>query len=320
MKLGVCAQVFYNLPFEEALAHARSIGCEAIELPVDKQNPFIDLDEALDGGWRAIRRAVDEAGLEISAISNHQEGQLLLGPHGIDTDNVLQGTPEEKAQFAGERLRKTAQLAQKLEVEIVCGFTGCEDYSRWFPWPLEDGYEQMAPVFRERLLPILDDYEKLGVSFAHECHPKQFAYNLDTAQWAVSLVDEHPSFGFNYDPANLLLAGMDPIAFIAELGSRILHVHAKDGETVKHHVARSGLFAHGNWKRPGRGFRFRVAGWGDISWRQVISELQLSKFSGVLAIEHEDPTMSQLEGIRQAFAHLHPLILKDPPPGGSRWW
>jgi sugar phosphate isomerase/epimerase len=319
MKLGVCAQVFYHLPFERALADAAELGFETIELPVDARSPFIDLDDALAGGHERIARAVRDAGLAISALSNHQEGQLLLGPHGEDTDPIFRGTPAEKARRGRDRLVATAELARRLGVDVVCGFTGCEDYSRWFPWPLEDGYERMGAAFREALLPVLDQFAERGVRFAHECHPRQFAYNLETAQLALRLVGDHPALGFNLDPANLLLAGMDPVAFAAELGGRILHAHGKDGELVAHHAARSGLLAHGPWHRPGRGFRFRVPGWGDVPWRRLLTELQLAGFRGAIAVEHEDPTMSPREGLVQAIRFLSPLLLRDPAPD-RRWW
>lgn len=322
MKLGVCAQVFYELGpggLERALATAAELGFEAIELPVDARSPFVDLDEALAGGHERIARAVRAAGLEISALSNHQEGQLLLGPHGEDTDPIFRGSPEDKVRYGRERLIRTAELARRLGVSVVCGFTGCEDYSRWFPWPLEDGYERMGARFREVMLPLLDEFAARGVRFAHECHPRQFAYNLETAQLALSLVERHPALAFNLDPANLLLAGMDPVVFVAELGDRIVHAHAKDGELVAHHAARSGLLAHGRPGRRDRGFRFRIPGWGDVPWRRLISELQLAGFRGVLAVEHEDPTMSPREGLIQAVRHLGPLLLRDPVPE-RRWW
>jgi sugar phosphate isomerase/epimerase len=318
MKLGLCAQVLYHLPFDEALTTARRLGFEAIELPVDARNPFVDLDEALAGGWRRIGQAVRAAGLEISALSNHQEGQLLLGPHGADTDVIHPGSSEEKIAYAGRRLAQTAALAQRLEVGVVCGFTGCDDYSRWFPWPLEDGFERMGRTFRERVWPVLEEFARVGIRFAHECHPRQFAYNLETAQLALDLVEQHPALGFNFDPANLMLAGMDPVIFVAELGSRILHVHAKDGEAVAHRVGRSGLLAHGAWDRPDRGFRFRVPGWGDLDWKRLISELHSVGYDGVLAVEHEDPVMGRLEGLRKAADHLAPLLLHQPRE--SRWW
>jgi sugar phosphate isomerase/epimerase len=318
MKLGLCAQVLYHLPFEEALATAGELGFEAIELPVDARSPFIDLEEALGGGWRRIRQQVRAGGLQISALSNHQEGQLLLGPHGVDTDGIHAGSVAEKVRYASRRLEQTADLAERLEVGVVCGFTGCEDYSRWFPWPLEDGYERMGHVFRERLLPVLETFSNHGVRFAHECHPKQFAYNLETAKLGLELIDGHTAFGFNFDPANLLLAGMDPVVFVAELGDRILHVHAKDGEQVAHHAARSGLLAHGPWDRPGRGFRFRIPGWGDLDWKRLITELRLAGYDGVLAVEHEDPVIGREEGLRMAQEYLAPLLLREAPQ--KPWW
>lgn len=318
MKLGLCAQVLYHLPFEQALDTARALGFEAIELPVDTRNPFIDLDDALDGGWRQIARSVARAGLTVSALSNHQEGQLLLGPHNADTDAIHSGCASAKVEFATRRLERTAALAERLEVGVVCAFTGNEDWSRWFPWPQESGYEQMGGTFRERLLPVLDEFARHQVKFAHECHPKQFAYNLETAQLALALLDDHPSFGFNYDPANLMLAGMDPLVFLSEMGTRVLHVHAKDGERVAHLVGRSGLLAHGAWDRAGRGFRFRVPGWGELDWRRVISALRVAGYDGVLSVEHEDPVIGRIEGLRQAIAHLAPIVLRDPAE--RRWW
>lgn len=318
MKLGVCAQVLYHLPFAEALDTAARLGFEAIELPVDARSPLVDLDAALAGGHRAIKRRVADAGLRISALSNHQEGQLLLGPHGVDTDSIHRGDAAEKVRYAVERLGKTAALAEALEVPVVVGFTGCEDYSRWFPWPDPHGYEAMAPLFVERVGPVVDEIARRGARFAHECHPKQFAYNLETARWAVELLGGHPAFGFNLDPANLMLAGVDPVVFVAELGDRIFHVHAKDGEVVAHNAARSGLLAHGRWERRDRGFRFRVPGWGDLPWKRIITELRLARYDGVLAVEHEDPTMGRIEGLEKAIQALSPLLLRAPPE--PRWW
>jgi sugar phosphate isomerase/epimerase len=318
MKLGVCAQVLYHVPFEEALDVAARLGFSAIELPVDARSPFVDLDAALGGGHRSIRRRIADAGLVVSALSNHQEGQLLLGPHGVDTDRIHPGSAAEKVRYARERLLKTAALAEALEVPTVVGFLGCEDYARWFPWPDPEGFEAMGPRFVERVAPLLDDFARRGVRFAHECHPRQLAYNTETALWAVRLLEERPSFGFNFDPANLMLAGVDPVVFVAELGDRIFHVHAKDGELVAHNAARSGLLAHGRWDRPDRGFRFRIPGWGDLPWKRLVTALRLAGYDGILAVEHEDPTMGRLEGLEKARAFLAPLLLSAPPE--PRWW
>ena len=88
---------------------------------------------------------------------------------------------------------------------------------------------------------------------------------------------------------------------------------------MAHHAARSGLQAHGAWGRPGRGFRFRVPGWGDLQWRRILTELQVTGYRGVIAIEHEDPTFAPIEGIEQAVRHLEPLLFRDPAPARP-WW
>lgn len=318
MKLSLCPQPLYELGLEKALAFMADLGVEAFELPVHRGNPWVDLEALLAGGAEELKAKLRSAGLELSCLSNHREGQLLLGPHHRDTDAIHPGTPEEKAAFALERLEGTARLASELEVGVVAGFTGCEDYTRFFPWPDPKGWERMIPAFQDRLGELLDRFDHLGVSFAHEPHPKQFVYNIETAVESVVLLDGHPRWGFNLDPANLLLAGVDPVVFVQELGDRIFHVHAKDGELVRHNAARSGLLAHGAWDRPGRGFRFRIPGWGDVPWRRLISELRLAGYEGYLAVENEDPLFHPHDGLRKAVAELRPLL----PVGArrERWW
>ena len=318
MKLGVCAQALFDLPFDAALRQARALGFTAIELPVHVGNPFVDLDAALADRGASLRRALREADLTLSALSVHQESQLLLGPYGDDTAHQHAGSPAERAAFGAERVLKAAELARYLDVGVVCGFTGCAGWSRTFPWPMADGWARMETAFTDAVRPLLDALHARGVVFALECHPNQFAYDLETAQRAVLLVDDHPALAFNLDPGNLAYAEVDPCAFIEALGPRIAHVHAKDAERPLTARGRSGTLAQGAWDRPGRGFRFRVPGWGDLNWRRILTSLHVAGFTGVLSVEHEDPTMSRREGLIQAVRHLSPLLLSERPE--ARWW
>lgn len=318
MKLSLCPQPLYDRGLAGALDAAAALGVRAIELPVDARSPLVDLDALLAGGAKGLRAELEARELALSAISNHQEGQLLLGPHHADTDRIHAGTPEEKAAYARARLERSAELASELEVPVLVGFVGCEDFSRWFPWPDPEGWERMVPRFRDAVLPLLERFDELGVTFAQEPHPKQMVYDLETAAESVKHLEGHPRWGFNLDAGNLVLADVDPCAFAAELGERVVHVHAKDGERVAHHRGRSGLHAHGAWDRPGRGFRFRIPGWGDVEWKRLISELALAGYDGYLAIENEDPVFEPLDGLRKAVAELAPLL-----PSGERkerWW
>lgn len=246
------------------------------------------------------------------------DGQLVLGPHHGDTDIIFKGAAEEKIRYGTNRMMLAAELAQRLEVPVVTGFTGCEDYSRWFPWPDAEAWKRMESTFVERWEPILQHFDKLGILFGMECHPRQIVYNTETAIRSVELLGHHDSWGFNLDPANLMLAGVDPVVFAAELGPRVFNVHAKDGELVVHNVRRSGLLANGPWDRKDRGFRFRIPGWGDVKWRKLITELFLNGYRGPLTVEHEDPTMGPMDGVTKAADFLKPLLIHEPFPG--MWW
>ena len=317
MELGLYFAVCNHLELEPALEAVAELGYAALELSTPTGGRF-DLSEFDAERGREVLALVHSAGLRLSAINMSADGQLVLGPHHADTDVVHRGSPEDKIRYGTERMLRAAEVASELEIPVVTGFTGCEDYSRWFPWPDPEAWERMEPVFIERWSPILQRFDELGVRFAMECHPRQIVYNTETALRSVELLGDYRSWGFNLDPANLMLAGIDPVVFVAELGERITNVHAKDGELVAHNVRRSGLLAHGRWDRPDRGFRFRIAGWGDVPWRRLITELVLHGFDGPLTVEHEDATIGPMDGIEKAAHFLRPLLIREPFPG--RWW
>jgi len=210
---------------------------------------------------------------------------------------------------------KTAQAANALEVPVVTGFLGCENFGRFFPWPYSKGWADMEGEMVERWGVILDKFGEYGVMFAHEPHPNELVYNVETALRAVELFDGRKEFGFNFDPANLTYLGIDVEYFIDALAKHILHVHAKDGEIVSHNVRRSGLIPQGDWQRLDRGFRFRIPGWGSVPWKKVITELSMIGYDYVMSYEHEDVTMSRHDGVTKTIAYLKPLMIDKPYEG-----
>lgn len=319
MDLGLNLAVFSDRTFEQALDSAAQLGVDTVELNAEASDPHTPVNRLLEPGVAAgVRRMVENKGLSISALGNHAESQLIGGPHNADTDQIFVGTSEEKRHYGIRQLLATARAASELEVETVVGFTGCEDWSRWFPWPDDEAWDKMLPQFVEGWTPILDEMASLGVRFAHEPHPKQLAYDLETGVRVTEALDYRAEWGFNLDAGNLSLAGVDPAVFVQVLGKRVYHVHAKDLELVSHNIKRSGWQAHGAWDRPERGVRFRVPGWGDVDWKRLISELQLAGYEGSLSIEHEDPVFSRDEGSRKAVEFLGSAIIREAPE--PRWW
>ncbi len=315
--LGLYFAACGRMELAEALEWAARLDIATIEISAHVGGRF-DVDQMLEGGADRLRAALSRHDIRVSAVNMSADGQLLLGPHGSDTDRIHAGPPQAKRAFAVRRLRAAARLAGELGASVVSGFVGCDDYSRWFPWPERDAWERMEEGFAEAVVPILDEFDANGVRFAVEPHPRQLVYNTETAARSIELLNGHRAWGFTLDPANLMLAGVDPVVFAGELGERILNFHAKDGEIVRNHAARSGLLANGAWDRPGRGFRFRVAGWGDVGWKQLITELSLAGYEGPLTIEHEDPTFSAREGVEKAAEFLRPLRINSRPD--DVWW
>ncbi|MCJ7773102.1 MAG: sugar phosphate isomerase/epimerase [Desulfobacterales bacterium] len=312
MKLGMFTANYLDRPLEEVCKFVAEMGFEAVELPAFKGSTHLDVDDVIkNGNGKKIKQMINSYGLEISALSNHPEGQIILGPFGKDTDAIYEGTPEEKIKYGMARMKITAQAANELEVAVVCGFIGCENFGRYFPWPYSKGWAEMEEQFVERWGKVLDSFKEYGVKFAHEPHPNQLVYDIETAEKSIELMGNRPEWGFNFDPANLVYLGIDVENFIQAVGDRIYHVHAKDGEIVKHNVKRSGVLATGPWDRIDRGFRFRIPGWGSVNWKAVITELTLVGYKHVLSYEHEDVIMSRQDGIEKTVEFLKPLLIKS---------
>jgi len=320
LKIGILTVLYNELKLEKVLKYVSKLGYEAVEIAAWKGSNHIDIDKILSGGATEFKKTVEKYGLIISGLSNHLEGQLVLGPHDESTDEWFKGTPEEKMKYGMERMKKTAMAAAALDVPVVNGFIGAPNWGAWYIFPPanEKLFEKGFELFAERWNEILDVFAAHGVKFAHEVHPQEQAYNIETAEQALKAINERKEFGFNFDPSHLVWQGIDPVVFIKRFGDRIYHAHAKDAEIVKENVSTSGVIPTGSWMRRGRGFRFRVVGWGDVPWKRVMTALLEVGYDYVLSYEHEDPVMSREDGCEKCIAFLKPLIIKAPLK--QVWW
>jgi sugar phosphate isomerase/epimerase len=320
LKIGIFTVLYNELKLEKVLEYVSKLGYESVELAAWKGSTHLDLDNVLSGGATKLKKTVEKYGLSISGISNHLEGQLVLGPHDASTDDFFKGTPEEKVKYGTERMKKTAEAAAALDVSVVNGFIGAPYWGAWYIFPpaYEKIYEEGFKMFAERWNPIFDVFAAHGIKFAHEVHPQEQAYNVETTEQAIKAVDGRKEFGVNFDPSHFVWQGIDPVVFIKKFGDRIYHAHAKDAELVKENVATSGVIPTGGWMRQGRGFRFRVVGWGDVEWKRVITALLEVHYDFVLSYEHEDPVMSREDGCEKCIAFLKSLIIKAPLK--QVWW
>ena len=317
MKLGFFSANYAHLSLEEVAKIMAEHGYEMIEIAAYSGCEQFNVDEYIKNPQNAasLKKMLKGYGIGISALANHADSLLILGPHSYDTDKLCPGTKEQKIKYGRENLLKSAQAANALEVPVVNGFTGVTNWGRYFPFPCADGWEKMEQEFVELFVPILDKFKEYGVKFAVEPHPNNMIYDIHTAKRAIELVDGHPSLGYNLDPANLVYLGLRVENFIDALGDRIFHVHAKDGEIVEHNLQYGGILMQGDWQRLDRAFRFRIPGWGSVPWKKVITELAMVGYDYVMSYEHEDVTMSVGDGVEKVIAYLKPLLIKAPYEG-----
>ena len=165
---------------------------------------------------------------------------------------------------------------------------------------IDAGYKEFADTWK----PILDVFGDSGVKFGLEVHPTEIAFDIASAQRALEAVDNHPSFGFNYDPSHLGYQGVDYVKFIRTFADRIFHAHMKDA-WWGHGDGTVGVFGgHTEFADPRRYWDFRSIGHGDINFEEIIVALNDIGYSGPLSIEWEDSRMDREHGATEACAYI----------------
>jgi len=144
MKIGIATILYNEKPLEEVARYVSGLGYQMVELGAWKGANHFDLDACLgDRSYgRKLKGTLAGYGLEISGLSNHLMGQLVLSgddPTMADWAPGRQGA--ERVEYASRELTKTAQAAAELGVPVVNGFVGSPVWDSWYIWPPE--HEQL---------------------------------------------------------------------------------------------------------------------------------------------------------------------------------
>jgi sugar phosphate isomerase/epimerase len=320
MKLGVFAVVFSAMKFEQALDYIASVGVEAVEIGCggyvgDAHCKPAELlkDEA---AAKAFKKAVDERGLTLSALSAHA--------------NPLHPNPEI-GQAHKTYVTNAILMAEKIGVQTIVTFSGCpgggpEDKTpNWVtcPWPT-DFSDTVKWQWEEVMIPYWQETARFardrGVRIAIEMHPGFCVYSPETLlalREAVGL----DNLGTNFDPSHLFWQGADPGYAIRALGEAIFHFHAKDTRIDPINTNVNGVLdtkSYRNYLK--RSWIFRTVGYGhnEEVWRDMVSNLRLVGYDGALSIEHEDGLMSGREGFEKAVTFLKDILIKEQ--AGRAYW
>jgi len=321
MKLGVFSVLFSQKPFEETLDYLAAKGLGAIEIGTGGYpgNAHCDLDGLLadNSKLKAYKQAVESRGLIISALSCHAN-PLHPQKHLANADD--------------EVIRKTIELANRLEVPVVNTFSGCpgdhEDakYPNWpvAPWP-NDYQDIMKWQWEAKVIPYWSEIGALattsGVKIGLELHGGFSVHSPGTMLRLREATCD--AIGANLDPSHMWWQGIDPVQAVQILGraGAIHHFHAKDTSIDPINVNRHGITDMQSYTMMlDRAWQFRTVGYGhDMKvWADIISALRLVGYDYVVSIEHEDGLMSVDEGFTKAVQNLQQIIINEPV--GDMWW
>ena len=302
-----------DLPLEKVCQKAKSFGYDGLELAC--WGDHFEVSKANDAYCKAKRKLLDKYGLKVFAISNHLVGQAVADRiderhKGIVPDYIWgDGKPEGVRKRAAEEMIKTAEAAKRLGISVVNGFTGSPIWHLAYSFPpntpemIEDGFKEFA----KRWKPILDAYKKLGIKFALEVHPTEIAFDIASARKALLAINNHPAFGFNYDPSHFGYQGVDYVGFIYAFSDRIFHVHMKDVGWAEL-PAEAGVFGgHTDFGTRNRYWDFRSLGRGNIEFEEIIRALNRIKYHGPLSVEWEDSGMDREHGAAEACEYVNSI-------------
>jgi len=295
-----------DMPFETICKKAKDFGYDGIEICT--WGDHMEINKADQDYCDNRKKILEKYDLKLFAISTHLVGQCVCDPidnrhKGILPDYIWgDGDPEGVRQRAAQEIIETGRVAKRLGLDVVVGFTGSPIWHLLYAFPptpqsmIEEGFVDFA----KRWKPILDEYHKMGVRFALEVHPTEIAFDITTARRALKALDNHPAFGFNYDPSHLGYQGVDYVKFIYDFFDRIFHVHMKDvhwSDTPKD----IGVFGgHTDFGNNSRFWNFRSIGRGRIDFESIIRALNDISYNGPLSIEWEDSGMDREAGARES--------------------
>ncbi len=299
-----------DLPLETMAQKAKSFGYDGLELGC--WGDHMEIDKADQPYCDAKLELMKKYGLKLVAISTHLVSQAVCDNPDIRHKAILpayvwgDGEPEGIRQRAAAEIIKTGEVAKRLGLNVVIGFTGSSIWPYLYSFPavsqemIDEGYKDFA----KRWIPILDAYQSYGVRYALEVHPTEIAFDIETAKRALKAVNYHPAFGFNFDPSHLGYQGVDYVRFIYEFSDRIFHVHMKD-VTWNDYPGTVGVFGgHIDFGDNRRFWNFRSVGRGKINFERIIRALNDIGYSGPLSVEWEDSAMDREMGAAESCEYV----------------
>ena len=272
---------------------AAGLGYKGVQIPTWDGRLF-DLKKAAGSKDYCddVKGVCSEAGVEITELSTHLQGQLVAVHPAYDSQfdgfapPEVHGNPKARQQWAVEQMMFGAKASKNLGLKASVSFTGALAFPYLDPWPqrpaglIEEAFAELG----KRWKPILDAYEDAGVDIGYEIHPGEDVFDGATFEMFLDAVGGHKRCNINYDPSHFLLQQLDYLAFIDIYHERIKAFHVKDAEFNPD--GRQGVYSgYQGWVN--RAGRFRSLGDGQVDFGGIFSKLAQYNYDSWAVLEWE---------------------------------
>ena len=208
-------------PFDSLGAIARwaaGLGFKGVQIPTWDRRLF-DLARAAesDAYCDEVKGVLAEAGLEVSELSTHTQGQMVAVHPAYDAlfdaqaPARVRGNPAARQAWAVEQVLMGAKASRRMGLEAHVTFSGSLAWPYLYPYPqrpaglVEQAFDELARRWR----PILDAFDEAGVDLCYEIHPSEDLFDGTTVEMFWERVDHHPRAGLLDDPSHFLLQQLD---------------------------------------------------------------------------------------------------------------
>jgi len=275
-------------------AWASGLGFKGVQLPTLDAR-FIDLQKAAESKTYAdeIRGKVNAAGLEITELSTHLQGQLVAVNPVYDqlfdgfAPEAYRNNPAARQQWAVQQLKYAAKASQNLGLNAHATFSGALAWPMVYPWP-------------QRPAGLIE------AAFADEIHAGEDLHDGISYEMFLAQVRQHPRACLLYDPSHFVLQCLDYLAYLDIYHERIRMFHVKDAEFNP--TGRQGVYGgYQNWVD--RAGRFRSLGDGQVDFKGIFSKLAQYDFPGWAVLEWECALKHPEDGAREGAQFIKDHII-----------
>jgi sugar phosphate isomerase/epimerase len=295
---------------------AAGLGYKGIQIP-SWDSRLIDLQKAAESKTYAdeIKGTVAAAGLQITELSTHLQGQLVAVHPAYDAlfdgfaPAQVHGNSEARREWAVQQLKYAAKASQNLGLNAHATFSGALLWPTMYPWPqrpaglVETGFKELAA----RWLPILNEFDRCGIDLCYEIHPGEDLHDGITYEMFWEHTGKHPRACILYDPSHFVLQCLNYLEYIDNYHERIRMFHVKDAEFNP--TGKQGVYGgYQSWID--RAGRFRSLGDGQVNFKSIFSKLTAYDFPGWAVLEWECCIKHPEDGAREGAIFIKEHIIR----------